>query len=62
MYKIFVLCELQDIEFKENIETLECGFFELDKLPPLSTERNTEKQVEMCFRANIERNNETIFD
>ena len=62
VYKIFVLCELQDIEFKENIETLECGFFELDKLPPLSTERNTEKQVEMCFRANIERNNETIFD
>ena len=51
IYKIFVECRLLEIKFEENTETLESGFFGLDDLPPLSTNRNTYKQIEMCFEA-----------
>lgn len=62
VYKIFVLCELLGGEFHENIETLDSDFFEIGKLPSLSVARNTKEQVEMCFKANINRNSEVIFD
>lgn len=39
IYKIFVLCEYVDCNFKNNTEIEACGFFELDKLPALSTGR-----------------------
>lgn len=60
IYKIFVYCELISGEFKENIETECSGFFSLDKLPPLSLERNTYEQVKMCFEGL--KNNITKFD
>jgi hypothetical protein len=37
--------------FKENTETLDAQFFETDKLPELSFERNTPDQIKMCFEA-----------
>lgn len=51
IYKIFVLCELKEIKFKDNIETSDYGFFEVDKLPKLSNSRNTKEQIELCFEA-----------
>lgn len=51
IYKIFVQCQLVDWSFKENTETHGADFFSLDKLPELSTERNTEEQIRMCFEA-----------
>lgn len=51
IYKIFVLCELVDGVFEKNIETEECGYFSLADLPPLSLDRITKEQIEMCFRA-----------
>lgn len=62
IYKIFVLCELIDGDFKKNIETEESGFFSLEELPPLSLGRNNEKQIEMCFKAKDDENFQVIFD
>lgn len=62
IYKIFVECELIKNHFIENTETLDAGFFSLDSLPPLSEERNTIKQIEMCFEAKKHKVYETQFD
>jgi len=62
IYKIFVECELISSNFVENTETMEAGFFSPDSLPPLSTERNTRDQIEMCFEAKKHKVFETIFD
>lgn len=62
IYKIFVQCRLVEWEFKENTETLGSNFFSLDELPELSTERNTYKQIKMCFDAQKSERFETLFD
>lgn len=62
VYKIFVECRLSEISFTENTETLEAEFFALDSLPPLSTERNTREQIEMCFSAGKKEVFEALFD
>ena len=49
--KIFVLCDLIGGSFQPNLETLDSGYFSLDELPPLSTEKVTEDQIRMCFDA-----------
>jgi ADP-ribose pyrophosphatase YjhB (NUDIX family) len=62
IYKIFVECELIKYQFAKNTETLGSDFFNLDKLPELSTERNTLNQIIMCFKAKKCKVFETIFD
>jgi hypothetical protein len=57
-----VECRLSEISFRENTETLEAGFFALDSLPPLSFERNTREQIEMCFSAGKKVVFEALFD
>jgi ADP-ribose pyrophosphatase YjhB (NUDIX family) len=46
IYKIFVECELLENNFMENTETLEAGFFSINSLPVLSTDRTTVRQIE----------------
>lgn len=60
--KVFVLCEITDGEFAPNIETSERGFFDLDNLPLLATEKNNKEQIELCFQAFHSDNWETIFE
>ncbi|GGJ19208.1 NUDIX hydrolase [Deinococcus roseus] len=48
-YKIFVHCELLGGTAQTSIETSAVGFFSEDALPPLSTERITEKQIRRMF-------------
>jgi ADP-ribose pyrophosphatase YjhB (NUDIX family) len=62
IYKIFVECELIENNFTDNTETLEAGFFSIDSLPILSTERTTKSQIEMCFEAKKHKVFETVFD
>lgn len=62
IYKIFVECELIDWKFIENTETYGSGFFGIDELPELSTERNTLKQISMCFEAKKHGKYEALFD
>ena len=62
VYKIFVECELLENEFRENTETFEADFFLQGALPPLSMERNTREQIEMCFKARKQKVFEALFD
>jgi ADP-ribose pyrophosphatase YjhB (NUDIX family) len=62
IYKIFVECEFIEMKFAENSETLGSEFFSRDDLPPLSTERNTEDQIRLCFEASGKEVFETVFD
>jgi len=48
-YKCFFLCELKGGEPKLSMETTDIGFFEEDKLPELSVDRITEKQIHRMF-------------
>lgn len=49
--KIFVHCTEVGGAFENNIETLESGYFGLNELPLLATEKNNKEQIEMCFEA-----------
>jgi len=60
--KVFVLCTAIGGSFKENIETLESGYFALDELPPLALEKNNKEQIEMCFAAHRSENWKTLID
>lgn len=62
IYKIFVECELIEINFSENTETLEARFFDADNLPDLSFQRNTPYQIKMCFEAKKHKLFETVFE
>ena len=46
-----MLCEIIGGSFQKNLETVESDFFSLEELPELAEEKNTKKQIEMCFKA-----------
>lgn len=60
--KIFVLCTVIGGGFKANIETVSSDYFERGRLPALATEKNNEKQIDMCFDACLSENWKTVFD
>lgn len=60
--KIFLLCTVIGGSFQENIETIESGYFGLEELPLLATEKNTAEQIKMCFDAYEADTWETLFD
>jgi hypothetical protein len=45
----FFWCEIIDGELTPSIETPEVGFFGRDELPPISTARVTEEQIQQFF-------------
>lgn len=50
--KIFVLCSVQGGAFRANLETVESAYFAENDLPePLSTDKNSREQIQMCFDA-----------
>ena len=60
---VFVLCEIIDGEFKENIETTEIDYFTLEDLPKkLADEKCNKEQIEMCFKAYNDNNWQVQFD
>lgn len=60
--KVFLLCAAHGGQFVENTETTESGYFPLDALPPLSTEKNTREQIAMCFDACRAKDWSTLID
>ncbi len=60
--KVFIQCGVLGGEFKENIETLQSGYFKLDELPELSEGKTTRTQLKMCFDAYSDENWKVIFD
>jgi ADP-ribose pyrophosphatase YjhB (NUDIX family) len=49
VYKMFILCKETGGELAAGMETLEVGFFDVNQLPVLSTERNTTEQIYMIY-------------
>ncbi|TYP68663.1 NUDIX hydrolase [Paenibacillus methanolicus] len=49
VYKMFILCRLTGGAAQIGLETTQVGFFAQDALPPLSVERNTERQIQAMF-------------
>lgn len=60
--KIFFLCEERGGAFRENSETLACGFFPREELPPLAAEKCCAEQVLLCFDAREAENWRVVFD
>ena len=60
--KVFVLCEVKGGCFHPNIETVGSSYFGLDELPPLSVDKNSYQQIEMCFAARSDKNWQVEFD
>lgn len=51
VYKMFFLCNIVGGEAAVNdYETTDLGFFGEDKIPPLSEDRVTKGQIEVCFK------------
>lgn len=59
--RFFFECELVGGGFEPNPETLDCGFFALDSLPPLCTRKTSREQIEICFEAHRQRDWEPRF-
>ena len=60
--KVFVLCDLLGGSFQENSETIASGYFSMEDLPPLSENKNTAEQIQMCFDAYHAEHWDTVFD
>ena len=61
--KVFVLCDVIDGIFKENIETTETKYFSLNEIPNnLAVEKTNSEQIKMCFEAYKNENWQTQFD
>ena len=68
IYKLFFLCELvgggpgSKGTSAESYETVDAGFFPLDRLPPLSIGRVTDEQIRRLARLAKDPNSATDFD
>ncbi|WP_314577885.1 NUDIX hydrolase [Enterococcus gilvus] len=60
--KIFVECRLIGGHFVKNIETTQIDWFSLSSLPSLAEEKNTKKQIKMCFEAHNHDAWDVLFD
>jgi ADP-ribose pyrophosphatase YjhB (NUDIX family) len=62
-YKIFFICEhAEGSEARPGPEITEVGFFGLDSLPPLSTDRILEKDITAAFNFKNDPKSTAIFD
>lgn len=61
-YKIFILCNIIGGGAAPGMETSDVAFFERDKLPTLSRERNTNEQVKMLFTFLDDKDKAASFD
>lgn len=48
---VLVLCRYISGDFVPNTETVACGFFKPDSLPPLMTGKTTREHIDLSFRA-----------
>ena len=60
--KVFILCDLLGGSFRENSETIAIGYFSMDDLPPLSENKTTREQIQMCFDDYRAEHWDTLFD
>ena len=62
--KFFVLCDYIDGSFKKNLETIESCFFTREDLINLEVDnnKNTLKQIDLCFEAKDQENWKVVID
>jgi ADP-ribose pyrophosphatase YjhB (NUDIX family) len=60
--KIFMICNIISGNFEPNSETSESGYFSLNELPELATEKTTFEQIKTCFDAYYDKNWIVQFD
>ena len=60
--KIFLQCTPLGGQFRPNSETLQSGYFSLEELPPLSEDKCTREQIQLCFQAYRSPYWETVVD
>ncbi|MBY7142651.1 NUDIX hydrolase [Virgibacillus sp. NKC19-3] len=61
-YKLFIRCDIVGGHPRTGVETKDVAFFSENKLPTLSTDRNTESQISMLFDFLRHPNEDTIID
>lgn len=61
IYKCVFHCDLVSGEPQANLEISEIDFFALSQLPPLSTPRITQRQIECLYQA-VQQKQQTLFD
>ena len=61
-YKIFVLCNGIDGEFRANVETTNAAFYAESAIPEVSESQNTVEQIEMCSTYLRSSNRRVVFD
>ncbi len=61
-YKIFMECTAEDFNVSTGMETLDVGFFKQEKMPELSTPRNTSSQIDKMFDFHYSRIHWPIID
>jgi ADP-ribose pyrophosphatase YjhB (NUDIX family) len=61
-YKIVFLCEIIGGQARPSDETLAAGFFSFDDLPPLSSERTSERHLHEVFAHLQDHNRPAAFD
>ena len=59
---VLVLCRYISGDFAPNTETLACGFFKPDRLPPLATGKTTREHIELSLRAFNDPDWRVLFD
>lgn len=65
VYKMFLHCEIlqiQEINEYESVETSKISFFDLNNLPELSQERNTQEEIRIMFELIHNNNTQVICD
>ena len=59
---VLVLCRYLSGDFAPNTETVACGFFAPDALPPLATGKTTRAHIEMSYQALVDPHWPVLFD
>ena len=60
--KAFVLCKVVGGEFQKNHETIDCGYFSLDNLPPLALNKCSSEEIALCMRQASDEHSPTVFE
>lgn len=60
--KVFVQCRVLGGEFRENHETISIGYFSIDNLPPLATEKCSREEIELCMRIAADANANVVIE
>ena len=62
IYKIFIECQYLGEAQSDFAETTDARFFSHDAIPPLSTPRNTQEQIDYMFEFNAGKRTNPIID